>query len=107
KNFLISTGGENVNPAEVEKVLLQHPQITEAAVFPLKDQQWGEIIAAAIVTKDKSPEISSDEFQIFLQDKISSFKIPKIFFFTDRIPKTELGKTEKDKLINRYRLTSL
>lgn len=107
KNFLISTGGENVNPVEVEKVLLQHPLIADAAVFPLKDQEWGEMIAAAVVMKNKSVQLSYDELKIFLQERISSFKIPKKIFFEDQLPKTELGKLRKDKLIDRYRLTSL
>ena len=107
KNFLISTGGENVNPIEVEKILLQHPLIEEAAVFPLKDKEWGEIIAAAIVLKNKSDNLSYDDLKIFLQKKISGFKIPKKFFVEDQLPKTELGKIEKEKLINRHRLTSL
>ncbi len=107
KNYLISTGGENVNPIEVERALLQHPSISEAVVFPLKDPEWGEIIAAAVVFKNNSERISYDELKIFLRDKISDFKIPKKIFFEELLPKTELGKIEKDKLINRYRLTSL
>jgi acyl-CoA synthetase (AMP-forming)/AMP-acid ligase II len=106
KNFLISSGGENVNPVEVEKVLLQHPQIKEAAVFPLKDKEWGEIITAAIVLKNKSDNLSYDDLKIFLQQRISGYKVPKKIFFEDQLPKTELGKIEKEKLINRYRLTS-
>ena len=107
KNWLISTGGENVNPMEVEKALLLHPLIAEAAVFPLKDKKWGEIIAAAVVLKSKSVMLSYDELKIFLQQRISGFKVPKKVFFEDQLPKTELGKIEKDKLINRYKLTSL
>jgi len=107
KNFLISTGGENVNPMEIEKALLEHPFIEEASVFPIKDKEWGEIITAAIVLKSKSVQLSYDELKIFLQERISSFKIPKKIFFEDQLPKTELGKIEKDKLISRYKLTSL
>jgi o-succinylbenzoate---CoA ligase len=107
KNYLIATGGENVNPLEVEKALLEHPFIEEAAVFPIKDKEWGEIIAAAVVLTNQSVQLSYDELKIFLQERISSFKIPKKIFFEDQLPKTELGKVEKDKLINRYRLTSL
>jgi O-succinylbenzoate-CoA ligase len=107
KNYLIATGGENVNPLEVEKALLEHPFIEEAAVFPIKDKVWGEIIAAAVVLTNQSVQLSYDELKIFLQERISSFKIPKKIFFEDQLPKTELGKVEKDKLINRYRLTSL
>jgi len=106
-NYLISTGGENVNPIEIEKALLEHPFIEEAAVFPLKDKEWGEIIAAAVVLKNNSAEISYEELKIFLQERISGFKIPKRIFFEEQLPKTELGKIEKAKLIDRYRLTSL
>lgn len=106
KSLLISTGGENVNPVEVEKILLQHPMIKEAAVFPLRDKEWGEMIAAAIVLKNKSNNLSYDDLKSFMQKNISGFKIPKKFFIEDQLPKTELGKIEKEKLINRYRLTS-
>lgn len=107
KNYIISTGGENVNPIEVEKALLQHPLVAEAAVFPLKDEMWGEIICAAVVLKEKSTQLTLDQLKEFLEGKISGFKIPKKIFYLDQLPKTELGKVEKDKLINRYRLTSL
>jgi O-succinylbenzoic acid--CoA ligase len=107
KNYLISTGGENVNPFEVEKALLKYPLIAEAAVFPLKDEKWGEIICAAVVLKEKSAHSSYDQLKEFLEGKISGFKIPKKIFFTDYLPKTELGKVKKVELINRYRLTSL
>ncbi len=107
KNYLISSGGENVNPIEIEKILLEHPLIKEAAIFPLKDKEWGEIIAAAVVLKIDSGKIEYEEIKKFLIDKISGFKIPKKIFFEDHLPKTELGKIEKEKLIERYRLTSL
>lgn len=106
KNYLISTGGENVNPIEIEKALLEHPFIEEAAVFPLKDEKWGEIICAAVVLKDKSSQLSYNKLKEFLEGKISGFKIPKKIFFEDQLLKTELGKLEKAKLIDRYRLTS-
>jgi O-succinylbenzoic acid--CoA ligase len=107
KNFLISSGGENVNPIEVEKALLQHPLVAEAAVFPLKDEMWGEIICAAVVLKEKSNQLTLDQLKEFLEGKISGFKIPKKIFYLDQFLKTELGKVKKDELIERYRLTSL
>jgi len=107
KNYLISTGGENVNPLEIENAMLQHPLIVEAAVFPLKDKDWGEIVAAAVVLKSELSKVTYDEIKIFLKENISEFKIPKKIFFEDQLPKTELGKIEKEKLIDLYRLTSL
>ena len=104
KNHLISTGGENVNPKEVEDVLLQHPMISEAAIFPLEDEKWGEIVAAAVVLENESSKISDDEIKSFLKNKIAGFKIPKIIYFENQLPRTELGKVEKEKLIKRYML---
>ena len=107
KNYLISSGGENVNPVEIENALLSHPDISEAAVFPLKDEKWGEIIAAVAVLKKNAPDLSYEEIKLFLQENLAAFKIPKKIFFEEQLPKTELGKVQKEKLIDRYRLTSL
>jgi O-succinylbenzoic acid--CoA ligase len=104
KNYLISTGGENVNPKEVEDAFLQHTSISEAAVFPIEDKEWGEIVAASIVFKDGSIKVSYDELKSFLQIKLAGFKIPKKIFIEESLPKSELGKVEKDKLIKRYML---
>jgi len=107
KNYLISTGGENVNPVEVENALLEHRSIEEAAVFPIRDKEWGEFLAAAIVLKSDTDTPSFEEMKKFLSKKISGFKIPKKIFFEKELPKTELGKVQKDKLIERYKFTSL
>jgi O-succinylbenzoic acid--CoA ligase len=102
KNHLISTGGENVNPIEVESALLQHQEISEAIVFPLNDRKWGEIVIAVVVLKSKSSKVSFKELQIFLEGRISKFKVPKKIFFEKELPKTELGKIEREKLIKNY-----
>jgi O-succinylbenzoic acid--CoA ligase len=107
KNYLISSGGENVNPIEIENALLSHPEISEAAVFPLKDEKWGESIAAAVVLKKDAPDLSYENIKLFLQENLAAFKMPKKIFFEEQLPKTELGKVQKEKLMNRYRLTSL
>ena len=107
RNFMITTGGENVNPSEVEKEILNHPLVLEVAVFPLKDKKWGEIVAASIVLKDNLTKLTYDDLKNFLRGRISDFKITKKIFIEDQLPKTELGKVEKAKLIERYRLTSL
>jgi O-succinylbenzoic acid--CoA ligase len=104
KNYLISSGGENVNPKEVEDALLQHPMISEAAVFPVKNSEWGEIVAASIVLNDPSVNLTYEELKSYLQNELAGFKIPKKIFFEKDLPKTELGKIEKDKLIKRYKL---
>lgn len=92
---LIVSGGENVNPFEVETALLKIESISEACVFPMQDEKWGQIVAAAIVVKKNTDEelIKSE-----LKKKLAAFKIPKKFFFADELPKTSLGKIEREKI---------
>lgn len=95
KNEMIVTGGKNVNPLEVETAMLKYPGIIEAAVFPVDDIEWGEIVCAAIVSSKK---IIVDDLIIFLKKELSSYKIPKKLFIEESLPKTSLGKVEREKL---------
>jgi O-succinylbenzoic acid--CoA ligase len=95
RHDLIITGGENVNPYEVENELIKISEIKEACVFPLQDAQWGQIVAAALVLKS---EINQEKIECDLKKNLSSYKIPKKFFFVDEIPKTSLGKFERNKI---------
>ncbi len=99
---LIVTGGENVNPNEVEKRLIEHPEIADAAVFPLKDNDWGEIVVAAIVLKDEKSSIELNELREFLKDDLAGFKIPKKLFVEKELPRNELEKILRGKLIEKY-----
>jgi O-succinylbenzoic acid--CoA ligase len=71
----IITGGENVNPKEVEEILLSHPQITAAKVYGEHDEDFGQIVVAEI-----SSELQTGELNSWLKGKISNFKIPKVFY---------------------------
>ncbi len=97
RNDLISTGGENVNPVEVETELLKHPLINEVCVFSLMEQEWGQIIAAALVVNNNN-NITLEEIKSFLKNKLASFKHPKKILIVESLPKTELGKVQKEKL---------
>ena len=99
---MIVTGGENVNPNEVENRILEHPDIIDAAVFPLRDDDWGEIVAAVIVKNNSVNNITLDDLEQFLQNSLAGFKIPKKLFFDNKIPKDELGKISRGKLVERY-----
>jgi O-succinylbenzoic acid--CoA ligase len=97
RSDLIVTGGENVNPIEVEAMILNFPKVKEVCVFGIDDVKWGQRIAAVIVSKQKQ-QFKIEELKDFLQDKIASFKIPKEIFFVDELPKTELGKVRRDNI---------
>ncbi len=97
RNDLIVTGGENVNPLEVENELLKHPSIKEASVFEIADNEWGQVVAAAIVT---NKNIKIDEIKNFLKHSLAGYKIPQKYFIVEELPKTSLGKVKKEELKN-------
>jgi len=93
KDMFIS-GGENVYPAEIEKLLLTNPKIYDVAVYGVPDKKWGEVGKASIILQDNS-EMSAPEVMEFLHGKIGKFKIPKYVEFIDRFPRTASGKIQK------------
>lgn len=96
RNDLIVSGGENINPIEVENVLKQITGVTEVCVFAKQSKTWGQIVAAAIVINDLS--LNEKSIKGILKQKLAGYKIPKQFYFVDELPKTSLGKLERDKI---------
>ena len=93
---LIVTGGENVNPLEVEKHILQLRNVKDCCVIGLEDKTWGQIVAAIIVPENKS--LSEEQVQNHLKNKLAGFKVPKRILFVEYLPKTSLGKIEKERV---------
>ena len=87
----IIRGGENVAPAEIEDVLLEHPAVREVAVVGLPDQEWGERIAAGVVVHDGA-DLTTEELRAWARERLRSSKTPDVIRFLDRIPVTETGK---------------
>ena len=94
KKDLIIRGGYNVYPREVEEVLFEHPQIREAAVVGVPDDQWGEEIGAAVVLHEDE-ELSAEEVAAFVRDRIAAYKYPRIVWFVVELPKGPTGKILK------------
>jgi fatty-acyl-CoA synthase len=92
KNMIIS-GGENIYPAEVERVLHEHPCVAEAAVIGRPDPKWQEVPVAYIVrARDKSVE--AEELRDFVGRHLARFKIPREIVFVESLPRTALGKVQ-------------
>jgi O-succinylbenzoic acid--CoA ligase len=89
RSDLIISGGENVYPAEVENAILLHEQIREAGVCGIKDEIWGQVPVAFIVT---NTQISLDSLQQFLQVHIAPYKIPKALYIVDELPRNASNK---------------
>ncbi|MEC5424362.1 AMP-binding protein [Virgibacillus sp. C22-A2] len=95
KKDMIITGGENVYPLEVEHWLESHKDIDEASVIGLPDDKWGEIVAAFIVLKN---EMNESELESYCKKKLTRYKVPKVFYVLDELPKTHVGKINKKSL---------
>ena len=98
---LIVSGGENVYPAEVEKVLLEHPQIKDAAVIGVKDSEWGERVLAFVVPQD-GEHTDEEEILSFCREKLAGYKRPRRVVFVQELPKNQLGKVLYKELRNRF-----
>ena len=94
---IIISGGENINPLEIETALLKYPGIKNVTVFGQEDKEWGQIVVAAIIT-DLGLSISEIELKEFLLQEISSYKLPRKFYFMNEFPMNPLGKIQKEKL---------
>ncbi len=101
KKDMIKTGGENVYSKEVEDVLYAHPAVREAAVIGVPDEKWGEAVKALVVAKD-GEKAGSDEIIAYCRKRIAGFKCPKSIEFMETLPKTSLGKIDKQKLREPY-----
>ena len=95
------SGGENVYPAEIERVYGYHQKILEAAVIGVPDEKWGEVGKALIVLK-KGEIMSKNEAVSFLKRKVADFKIPRYVEFTQEFNKTASGKIKKAELRKKY-----
>lgn len=100
KDMFIS-GGENVYPAEVEQVLLQHPAVAECAVIGVPDDQWGEVGRAVVVPRGDATAVM-EEILGFLNGKLARYKIPKSLVFAAELPRNGAGKLVKARLAELY-----
>jgi len=97
----IITGGENVDPAEVEAALNRLPGIRKSAVFGIEDPEWGQKVVALIVSEQgKSPD--KENIRDSLKKHLSGFKIPKEFHVVESIPESSMGKILRNKLQDLY-----
>ena len=96
RSDLIVRGGANVSPADVEQVLLDHPDVVDAAVYGIADERLGERVAAAIVTTTSQPDLA--ELRGYLAQQLARYKIPDQIRVLDQLPRNSMGKVQKSEL---------
>ena len=95
KDMIIS-GGENIYPAEIEKVLHEHPAVAECAVVGVPDEKWGEVGRAVVVLRDG---VAADPQDIlhFLDGKLARYKIPKAVVIVDALGAQRVRATNRNR----------
>jgi fatty-acyl-CoA synthase len=92
KNMIIS-GGENIYPAEVERVLIAHPDVAEAAVIGRADPKWQEVPAAYVVRR-AGCTVDARALETHLLSQLARFKVPRDYVFVDALPRNAMGKVQ-------------
>jgi fatty-acyl-CoA synthase len=91
------SGGENVYPAEIEKVLCNHPAIQNVAIIGVADEKWGET-GKAFVLLEKDASLTKEEMYQFLEGKAAKYKWPAHLEIVESLPMTATGKIKKSDL---------
>jgi fatty-acyl-CoA synthase len=97
KQNLIISGGENIYPAEVERVLQSHPAVAEAAVVGAPDPKWQEVPVACIVRR-AGAQADPAEIESFCLRELARYKVPRRYVFLDELPRNALGKVQHFRL---------
>ncbi|MBO0686777.1 MAG: AMP-binding protein, partial [Candidatus Dormibacteraeota bacterium] len=104
KTEMIISGGVNIYPAEVEAVLLAHPQVVDAAVFGIPNQEWGEEVKAVVEPKpgaQAGPQLA-EEIAEFCRGRLARYKTPRSIDFVEEMPRDPSGKLYRRKLRDPY-----
>jgi len=94
---MVVTGGENVYPVEVERVLLAHPAVSDAAVWGADDPRWGATLHAAVVADG----IDEDALRAWARERLAGYKVPKMWHLVDTVARSAMGKVDRRALEGR------
>ena len=96
RSDLIVSGGENVYPAEVEAVLLAHPDVAEAGVAGVADGRYGQVPLAVVRPRGQAP--AEEELRAFCRARLAAYKVPRHIRFADELPRNAAGKLLRKEL---------
>lgn len=93
----IVTGGENVNPVEIEQILSEMPDVLDVAVIGIEDEEWGQRVTAVMQLAERH-SLTHTFLNSFLSQRLPRFKIPKQYYQVDQLPRTLSGKLKRSEI---------
>jgi fatty-acyl-CoA synthase len=102
KKDMIKTGGENVYSVEVEEAINGLPYVVESAVIGVPHPEWGEMVLAFLVLKKGRTDVDQETVRTDLKRVLPSYKIPKMVLFLPVLPRSDVGKVQKQVLRENY-----
>ena len=101
---VIKSGGYKLSALEIERLLMDHPNISDVAVIGIEDETWGQRVVAVIESDMTSQDaVNSLDIRKWCKDRFSPYKIPKEFILVKELPRNHMGKVGKKLLIQNYK----
>ncbi|MBX2816798.1 MAG: acyl-CoA synthetase [Saprospiraceae bacterium] len=97
---IIKSGGYKISALEIESIMQDHEMVSECAVVGLPDEEWGQVVAAAIVSREE--EVALDQLREWLRQRLAPYQNPRKFLFMTALPKNTLGKVTKKALVTHH-----
>ena len=101
KKQLIIRGGSKISPAEVERILMAHPAVRDAAVVGVPDPDLGQRVAGFVQLADSAQSLDVTKILAFATERLADYKVPEVLEIVDKIPRNTLGKIERQLLLTR------
>ncbi len=91
---IIKSGGYKISALEIEEILRTHPAVKDCAVVGVDNEEWGEIVAAAIVSSAES--LDEDHLRAWLKEQLPPYRVPRKFMVVKELPRNAMGKVTKN-----------
>jgi len=97
---IIKSGGYKISALEIEEVIRKYPGVKDCGVVGIEDDEWGEVVAVALVVREEG--IETDAIKSWLKDQMPPYRIPRKYIFLEDLPRNTLGKVTKKELKNMF-----
>jgi acyl-CoA synthetase (AMP-forming)/AMP-acid ligase II len=98
---MIKSGGATVIPSEIENILMGHPDVSQAAVVGIPDEDWGEAVHAFVISS-AGTAVTESELKLFCKERLASYKTPKVIHLVKELPVTGIGKVARRQMRDQF-----